>query len=128
MDTPQIDLILTFQQLVGERAAYPLIATLLTLALQLGKMSPYTRVLYEKTPLGLRWLTPVIAGAAMGFVHGYQKGYTVVGALMEMVFGIFGVSATSMGIHAALTESALPYNGAAGGKKTDGEKPAEPPA
>jgi len=128
MDTPQADLILAFQQLVGQRAAYPLIATLLTFALQIGKVSPYTKALYEKTPVGLRWLTPVIAGAVMGFVHGYQQGYTVVGALVEMVFGIFGVSATSMGINAALTESALPWNGGAGGKKTDAEKPSDPTA
>jgi len=110
-----IDIIAQFQQLVGARAAYPLVATLLTFALQIGKLSPYTSVLYAKIPTGWRWITPVIAGAVMGFVHGYQAGYTVVGALTEMVFGIFGVSLTAMGLAAGLRESPLPWSGGAGG-------------
>lgn len=111
-----IDLIAQFQQLVGQRAAYPLVATLLTFALQLGKVSPYTKALYARIPVGWRWLTPVIVGAAMGFVHGFQAGYTIVGALTEAVFGIFGVSLTSMGLAAGLRESPIPWSGAAGGE------------
>lgn len=112
-----IDIIAQFQQLVGARAAYPLVATLLTFALQIGKLSPYTKVLYARVRVGWRWLMPVIVGAVMGFVHGYQSGYTLVGALTEAVFGIFGVSLTSMGIAAGLRESPLPWSGAAGGEK-----------
>ncbi len=123
MDPATVDIIAQFQQLVGARAAYPLVATLLTLALQLGKVSPYTKVWYAKIPVGWRWVTPVIVGAAMGFVHGYQAGYTLVGSLVEMVFGIFGVSLTAMGISAGLRESPIPWDGGAGGEKP--EKPAD---
>ncbi len=110
-----VDIIAQFQSLVGARAAYPLVATLLTFALQLGKVSPYTKVLYAKIPVGWRWVTPVIVGAIMGFVHGYQAHYALVGALTEMVFGIFGVSLTAMGLAAGLRESPLPWSGGAGG-------------
>jgi len=120
-----MDPIAQFQQLVGARAAYPIVAALLTFALQVAKVSPYTKVLYAKTPVGWRWLTPVLAGAAMGFVHGYQTGHTLVGALLEMVFGMFGVGATSMGIAAGLRESPIPWSGGAGGAKpASGAKPA----
>jgi len=110
-----MDPILQFQQLVGNRAAYPLIAAIVTFALQIAKVSPYTKVLYAKTPVGWRWLTPVITGGAMGFAHGYQMHYSVVGSLTEMVFGMFGVGVTAMGLHAGLTESPLPWSGGAGG-------------
>jgi hypothetical protein len=116
-----MDPIAQFQALVGARAAYPIIATLLTFALQIAKVSPYTKVLYAKTPIGWRWVTPVVAGGAMGFAHGYQTGHTVVGALVEMVFGMFGVGVTAMGINAGLKESPLPWSGGAGGVK-----PADP--
>jgi hypothetical protein len=112
-----VDPITQFEQLVGTRAAYPLVATLLTFALQLAKVSPYTKILYEKTPNGWRWLTPVLSGAALGFVHGYQTGHTLVGALTEMFFGICGVSLTSMGLAAGLKESVLPWGGGPGGAK-----------
>jgi len=117
-----MDLIAEFQKLAGARAAYPLIATLLTFAIQIGKVSPYTKVLYAKIPVGFLWLPPVVAGAAAGFVHGYQTGHTLAGALIEMVFGIFGVSLTAMGLHAGLKESPLPWSGGAGGAP----KPAAP--
>jgi len=117
-----IDIIAQFQQLVGARAAYPLVATLLTFALQIGKTSPYTKTWYAKIPVGWRWVTPVLVGGAMGFVHGYQEGYALVGSLTEMVFGIFGVSLTSMGLAAGLRESPLPWSGGAGGE------PKDPPA
>lgn len=117
-----IDIIAQFQNLVGARAAYPIVATLLTFALQIGKSSPYTKLMYAKIPVGWRWLTPVIAGAALGFVHGYQSGHTIVGALTEMVFGIFGVSVTSMGLAAGLRESPLPWSGGAGGSKAPDPK------
>ena len=120
-----VDPITQFQQLVGERAAYPLVAALLTFALQIAKKSPYTKTLYEKTPVGWRWLTPVIAGGAMGFVHGYQAGHTVTGALLETVFGIFGVSFTAMGLAAGLKESPIPWSGGAGGVKTE-DSPGDP--
>ena len=103
-------------------------AVLLTFVLQIAKVSPYTKTLYAKTPEGVRWLLPVLSGAAIGFVHGYQAGYGVIGALTEAVMGIFGVSLTSMGVHSALKDSPLPWNGGAGGKKTDAETPSDPPA
>jgi hypothetical protein len=113
-----IDVIAQFQGLVGARAAYPIVATLLTFALQIGKLSPYTKTLYAKIPVGWRWVTPVIVGAVMGFVHGFQAGYTLVGSLVEAVFGIFGVSLTAMGLAAGLRESPLPWSGGSGGQPT----------
>ncbi len=85
-----LDLIAQFQTLVGARAAYPIVAALLTFVLQIAKVSPYTKVLYAKVPIGWRWLTPVLTGGIMGFVHGYQTGHTLLGALVETVFGMFG--------------------------------------
>lgn len=111
-----MDVLTLFQQLVGERAAYPLIAIILTLAIALAKKSPYTSAGYKKIPEGWRWLVPVIAGAAMGFVKAYEAGYTWVGALMETGAGIFGVSFISMGINAGLKDSPLPWGGGPGGK------------
>ncbi len=116
-----MDLIQQFQLLFGTRAAYPIIAMLVTFALQIAKVSPYTKVLYAKTPVGWRWLTPVIAGGAMGFAHGYQQHYTVVGSLLEMAMGMFGVGATAMGINAGLTESPVPWNGGKGGVTKDSD-------
>ena len=121
MDTSALDPIREFQNMVGQRAAYPLIATLLTFAIKIGKVSPVTKVWYAKIPDGWRFMVPVVAGGAMGFAHGYQQGYTVVGALVEMVFGIFGVSATAMGLNSFLKESVIPWEGGAGGKKPDAE-------
>ncbi len=119
---PILDPVLEFQRIAGERAAYPIIATLLTFAIKLGKVSPHSKKLYDRIPDGYRFLVPVVAGAAVGFAHGYQNGYAITGALVEMVFGIFGVSATAMGINAALKESKFPWDGGAGGK------PADPPS
>lgn len=127
-DRVTMDPILEFQALVGQRAAYPLIATVLTFAIKIAKTSPLTKVWYGKIPDGYRFLVPVVAGAAMGFTHGYQQGYTVVGALVEAVFGIFGVSATAMGINAALKESKLQWDGGAGGTKPAPEEPGETPS
>ncbi len=118
-----LDPIASLQQLVGARAAYPLVATLLTFVLQIAKVSPYTKTLYAKVPVGWRWVTPVLAGAIMGFVQGYQAGYTVVGSLAETVLGIFGVGVTSMGVFSALRESPIPWSGGAGGRPLP-EKPA----
>lgn len=114
-----MDPITQFEQLVGARAAYPLVGTLLTFAIQIGKKSPYTGQWYAKIPDGWRWLVPVLSGAAMGFVHGYQAGYGVVGALVETAFGAMGVGATAMGVAAGLKESKLPWDGGAGGKKPE---------
>jgi hypothetical protein len=115
MDSSTIDPILQFQQLVGARAAYPLVAAILTFTIQIAKASPYTKVWLAQIPNGLRFLTPVVAGAAMGFVHGYQTGHTVVGALVETFFGICGVSLTSMGLAAGLKESPIPWGGTGAG-------------
>ncbi len=116
-----MDPIQQFQLLIGTRAAYPIIAAIVTFALQIGKVSPYTKVLYAKIPVGWRWLTPVLIGGAMGFSHGYQQHYTVVGSLLEMLMGMFGVGATAMGINAGLTESPVPWNGGKGGVAKDSD-------
>ncbi len=110
-----MDLIGQLQALLATRALYPILAMLLTLVIQVAKLSPYTKVLYTKVPVGWRWVTPVLVGGIVGFVHGYQAGRPLSGALVEMVLGMFGVGATSMGIHAGLMESPLPYNGTGAG-------------
>lgn len=106
-----MDLVSQLEQAVSGRALYPIVAVLLTLVLQVAKVSPYTKVLYAKVPVGWRWLTPVVAGGVVGFVRGYQQGSSVACALVEMLLGMFGVGATSMGVHAGLTESPIPWNG-----------------
>lgn len=111
-----MDLISLFQQLVGERAAYPLIAIILTMVIQLARKSPFTKPAMDKIPEGWRFLVPMITGGVMGFVHGYEAGYTVIGALVETFAGIFGVSLISMGFAATLKESPIPWDGGAGGK------------
>jgi hypothetical protein len=118
-----MDPITSFQELVGARAAYPLVAAILTFAIFLGKNSPYTKVAYAKIPEGWRWLLPVVAGGAMGFVKGYNAGYTWVGAFVETVFGITGVSATAMGLNAALKDSPIPWDGKGAGGKPLPPKP-----
>ncbi len=118
-----MDPITAFQTLVGERAAYPLVATILTFAIAIGKNTPYLKVWYSKIPQGWHWLLPVVSGGAMGFVKGYNAGYTWVGALVETVFGITGVSATAMGLNAALKDSPLPWSGTGAGSKPLPPKP-----
>jgi len=111
-----VDVLTQFQVLFGTRAAYPLIATILTLVIAGAKKSPYTKVWYAKIPDGWRWLVPVVFGGIMGFVKAYESGYAWTGALAETLGGIFGVSFISMGLNAALKESPLPWGGEAGGK------------
>lgn len=120
-----MDLISLFQQLVGERAAYPLIAIILTIAIQLARKSPYTAPMLAKIPDGWRFLVPMVSGGVLGFVHGYQAGYSLVGALVETVAGICGVSLISMGMAATLKESPIPWDGGAGGKPVP-KPPQEP--
>jgi len=116
-----LDVIRQLQDLVGVRAAYPLIAMLLTCVVQLARKSPKTADWWKKVPDGWRWLIPVAAGAAMGFVHGYQGHLPLGGALLsagiEALYGIFGVSMTSMGLAAALRESPVLWDGGVGGKR-----------
>lgn len=111
-----LDVLSQFQQLVGERAAYPLVATILMLVIALAKRSPYTKIGYAKIPDGWRWVVPVVVGGAMGFVKAFEAGYAWTGALVETFAGICGVSFISMGINAALKESPLPWGGGSGGK------------
>jgi hypothetical protein len=106
------------QQLVGQRALYPLIATLLTFALQVARKSPYTAKIWAFIPSGWRWVWPVMAGAIAGFTHGYSAGRPLSGALVEMMLGVFGVSFTAMGLAATLRESPIQWDGGAGGKTT----------
>jgi hypothetical protein len=122
-----LDVIRQLQVLVGARAAYPIIAMLLTLVVQLVRKSPKTAGWWRKVPDGWRWLAPVVTGAVMGFVHGYQGSLPLGGALLsatvEALYGIFGVSMTAMGLAATLKESPAHWDGRAGGKA-----PAEPPS
>lgn len=120
MDATDLDVIRQLQTLVGARAAYPLIATVLTLVVQLLRKSPKTAAWWKKIPDGWRWLVPGLSGAVMGFIHGYQGSLPLGGALLsagtEALYGLFGVSMTSMGLAAMLKESPLPWDGSAGGK------------
>lgn len=105
-----------FEQLVASRALYPIVAVLLTFSMQIARKSPRAAALLKKIPDGFRWAVPVLTGAVVGFVSGYQKGYHLTGSLLEAGAGLFGVSFTSMGVAAALKESPLPWDGGAGGK------------
>lgn len=131
-----LDVIRQIQDLVGARAAYPLIAMLLTLVVQLARKSGKTAVWWKKIPNGWRWLVPGFAGAVMGFIHGWQGNLPLQGALIsaavEMAYGLFGVSVASMGFAAMLKESPIPWDGGSGGvPKAEAKpepKPDEPPA
>ncbi len=120
MDAIDLDVIRQIQGLVGARAAYPLIAMVLTLLVQLLRKSPKTSKWWRRIPEGWRWLVPGLSGAAMGFIHGYQGSLPIGGALIsagiEALYGLFGVSMTSMGLAAMLKESPVPWDGRAGGK------------
>lgn len=113
-----MDPVTQIQELVGQRALYPLIATVLTFVTQIARKSAYTAKLWAKIPDGWRWVWPVAAGAVAGFTHGFGAGRPLTGALIEMVLGIFGVSFTAMGLAATLKESPVKWDGAAGGKPT----------
>jgi hypothetical protein len=119
---PEADVILQLQSLVGARAVYPLVATLLTFIVQLLRKSPKTADWWAKIPDGYRWLVPGFTGIVMGFIHGFQLHLPFSGALLnagiEATYGFFGVSLTSMGLAAALKESPVKWDGAAGGKPT----------
>jgi hypothetical protein len=116
-----MDPITQIQQLVGQRALYPLIATVLTFAIQVARKSRYTARVWNIVPDGYRWLWPVVTGAITGFTHGFGAGRPLSGALIEMVLGIFGVSFTAMGLAATLRESPVQWDGGAGGKPTEDE-------
>lgn len=116
-----LDVIRQIQELVGTRAAYPLIALVLTLVVQLVRKSGKTAAIWKKIPDGWRWLVPGLTGALMGFIHGYQSDLPLQGALVsagiEMLYGLFGVSMASMGLAAMLKESPVYWDGRAGGKQ-----------
>jgi hypothetical protein len=127
-----LDAIRQLQELVGARAAYPLIAMALTLLVQLVRKSPKTSSWWKKVPEGWRWLVPGLTGIVMGFIHGYQGNLPLSGALInagiEALYGLFGVSMTSMGLAAMLKESPLPWDGGSGGKPKPVETTADPGA
>lgn len=128
-----LDVIRQIQDLVGARAAYPLIATVLTLVVQLARKTGKTAIWWTKIPNGWRWIVPGIAGAVMGFIHGWQGDLPLSGALIsagiEMLYGLFGVSVASMGLAALLKESPIPWDGGSGGKpRTVIETTGEPSA
>lgn len=113
-----MDLITQVELLAGQRAAYPLVAVVLTLATQAFRKSPFTKDLWRKVPDGYRWALPVAAGSIAGFVHGFEAGRPLSGALTEALLGVFGVSFTSMGLAATLRESPVQWDGGKGGALT----------
>lgn len=111
-----MDPITQLQQLVGQRALYPLIASALTFAIQIARKNKSSAKIWALIPDGWRWIWPVATGAIAGFTHGFGAGRPLSGALIEMALGIFGVSFTSMGLAATLRESPMEWDGGAGGK------------
>ncbi len=81
--------------------------------------------LWTKTPLGYRFLWPILLGAAVAFVHGYLTHETAGASIWDAV----KVAFTAMGGAAALKESPLPWSGGAGGiLQTVTAPPTEMPA
>jgi len=96
---------------LGIESWYVLVAFVLAFALQVAKKTPYATQIWYWPGEGWRWVWPVLAGAAGGFVKGYASGLPAVGAVLSAVGGALGVGTLSIGMNEWLEKSVLPWPG-----------------
>jgi hypothetical protein len=96
---------------------YAVAALALTLLIQAHRKFPWLGAeLWARIPDGLRFLVPLIGGAATGFVQAYLAGKGLSDALGEALRAALGIGGLSMGYAAALRESPIPWDGSSGGR------------
>lgn len=90
-------------------------AIILMLLIQIVRTRELT--LWTKTPNGWRWLWPVGLAMAAAFIHAYVIGEALRQAGIDVLNSLWQIALPAMGGAAALKESPLPWDGAAGGVK-----------
>src|SRR5262245_61267813 len=91
---------------------------LLTFVVQAMRKVPWLRKwTIDHVPNGLRFLVPLVAGAVIAFSGAWLQGLALSAALMHALAGALAIGGGSMGLHAALKESPIPWDGASGGAK-----------
>jgi len=84
---------------------YVVVALVLFGILWVAKKSPYAANAWNAIPDYLKWLVPVVSGAAVGFVDGFQSGLPWEQSLIRAVAGAFFIGASAMGVHSAFKGS-----------------------
>lgn len=90
---------------------YAASAALLTLLIQVCRNVAWTAKLWKRIPDGWRWTVPILAGAATGYVEAWRQGHDFHTAVIAMM----SVGLGAVGLNGVLTDSAVPWNGGAGG-------------
>lgn len=98
---------------------YAVAALALTLVIQIVRKSPVLRNVWQWIPDELRWLVPLVTGAALAFIGAYESGATLPDALLATVTGALGIGLGAMGLATALKQSPVPWDGGAGGVPKD---------
>lgn len=94
-----------------------LAAPALTLAIQIARKAPITKVIWQQIPEGYRWSVPIISGAAVAVAEALNAGVTETVALhVAALQGAVGVGVLSAGLHAVAKDSPLPWDGGRGGR------------
>lgn len=97
-------------------AWYPVIAVALMACVQVLKMPKLRDYLWSHIPDGAKMLVPILGPVVYAIIQCYQSGADATTAFGVLMAALFGMSFPAMGIHAALRESPLPFDGGAGGK------------
>lgn len=66
------------------------------------KKSPWAPKVWDVIPDQLKWLGPILLGAATGFVDAFQAGLPWQQALIKMVAGAVFIGGVAMGVHSAI--------------------------
>jgi hypothetical protein len=102
---------------LNRQELYASFAVGLTFMIQAVRSRPRLRAaLWSWVPDGSRWLLPMVAGAAIALAEGLTSGLRGWELLGTVAAGSGVLGLGSMGIHAALRDSPLHFNGGAGGK------------
>lgn len=97
-------------------AWYPLVAVALTIGIQILRMPKLRDYLWAHIPDGAKMLVPILGPVVYAIVQAYQANADAKTAFGMVMAALFGIGLPAMGLHAALKESPIPWDGGAGGK------------
>lgn len=104
-----------FMSALEVRDWYAVAALVLFGLVKVWRSAPVTGKLWAAVPTGWRFLPPLVAAASVGFSDAWQQGLPVSAALMQALGSAIWIGLPAMGLHGALKESPIPYEGGAGG-------------
>jgi hypothetical protein len=95
---------------------YPVAALAMLFLIQALKKPALANLFWARIPEGARWSVPLVAAVAMGFVDAFQRGDSLQQALASAGSALIAVGLTTVGAHASLKDSPVPWSGGKGGK------------